>query len=311
MSAQVQNPVAIARLALRKLAAAALPPTPDNYAKEYCRAAGLSDHSADQPASEATEAQSAATLFDLIETVGQTTNGLAVGINRFDGDLKAMFDGVDQLGPKNVRGLLEELTAAGHSLQNTLDASRRELESTRERLEQVTSELERSRAQARIDPLTGSANRRAMEEIIGREIARARRTSTPLSLAMLDIDHFKRVNDEYGHDIGDQALIHLAAVVKSGLRETDVVCRYGGEEFVLVLPGSAIEGALFVVDRLRVMVEKTPLLVSSGKLQIRFSAGVAELCGTENLDSVLKRADQALLAAKRAGRNRVLHAQAA
>jgi len=311
MSAKVQNPVVIARLALTKLATAALPPTPNNYAKEYRRAAGLPDHSADEPASEALAAQSASTLLDLIETVGHTTNGLVVGINRFDGDLKAMFDDVDQLEPKGVRALLDELTVSRRTLQNTLEASSRELDSTRQRLEQVTGELERSRAQARIDPLTGTANRRAMEEVLGREIACAGRAQTPLSLAMLDIDHFKRVNDECGHDVGDQALIHLAAVVKSGLRETDVICRYGGEEFVIVLPGSAIEGALFVVERLRVMVEKTPLIIPSGKLQIRFSAGIAEWCGAESLESVIKRADEALFAAKRAGRNRVLLAQAA
>jgi len=90
-----------------------------------------------------------------------------------------------------------------------------------------------------------------------------------------------------------------------------VVCRFGGEEFVVVRPGSGIDGALFVVDRLRVMVEKTPLLISSGKLQIRFSAGVAELSGEEEKEKLLKRADEALYAAKRPGRNRVHVAQAA
>ena len=193
----------------------------------------------------------------------------------------------------------------GLALQKNVENSRLELEATRTRLDQVTVELERSRSQARIDPLTGSVNRRGMDEIIEREISRARRTKIPLSLAILDIDHFKHVNDEYGHDIGDQALIHLVSVIKVGLRETDVVCRYGGEEFAVILPGSGVQGALFVVDRLRAMVEKSRLPIPSGELQLCFSAGVAELTDTDVRDKLLKRADTALFAAKRAGRNRV------
>ena len=114
------------------------------------------------------------------------------------------------------------------------------------------------------------------------------------------------MNDDHGHAVGDKALVHVAFVVKSGIRETDVICRYGGEEFVVVLPGTATPGASFVIDRLRVMMEKTPLVLEKDKVTIRFSAGVAELQPGETLDGLLERADQALYEAKRTGRNRVV-----
>jgi diguanylate cyclase len=300
------KPVEVARQALKRIAESGLAPTPANYAREYRRAAGLPIEEPEGPVSDQPSREAAEMLRGIIEMIGQTADGLSVGIDRFGGDLQTMFGDVDRLDADGVRGLLEGLTVSGLALQKAVEASRSELETTRKRLDQVSAELEKSRAQARTDPLTGFTNRRGMEEIVEREVARAHRTGAAFSLAILDIDHFERVNDEYGHDMGDAALVHLAAVAKSGLRDTDVVCRYGGEEFVVVLPSSAAEGAMFVVDRLRVMVEKTPVMTPKGKLQIRFSAGVAELAAGETCTALLQRADKALYEAKRAGRNRVL-----
>ena len=306
-----QNPVVIARFALTNLARNALPPTPENYTREYRRAAGQPDSGEAESHADELAAESANMLLRLVETVGETTTGLAVGIERFDGDLKTLFGEVDQVGPEGVRGLLEGLIASGVAVQRTVESSRSELDATRTRLDQVTAELERSRAQARIDPLTGAVNRRGMEEIVSREIARARRNKTPVSVAILDIDHFKRINDQHGHDIGDKALIHLVATAKSRLRETDVLCRYGGEEFVIILPDTGVQRAFFVIDRLRMTIEETPLKLDSGDLQICFSAGVAELSADDDQVTIVKRADAALYAAKHAGRNRVLVARAA
>lgn len=303
--ATLQNPAAIARLALTKLAQAALPPTPENYVREYKRASGQTDEVVDEQRSGACAPESAETLLSLVEMITLTTTGLTNGIERFGGDLKTMVGAADSSSPEGVRTLIEKLTELGLALQKNVEESRVELDVTRKRLDQVTAELERSRTQARIDPLTGSVNRRGMEEIVDREISRARRAKTSFSLAILDIDHFKHINDEHGHDIGDQALIHLVRVIQAGLRDTDVVCRYGGEEFAVVLPGSAVQGALFVVNRLRERMEKARLQIASSALQICFSAGVAELTSDDDRDKLLKRADQALYAAKRAGRNRV------
>ena len=99
--------------------------------------------------------------------------------------------------------------------------------------------------------------------------------------------------------------MHVAFVAKSGLRETDAICRYGGEEFIILLPGAGADGAYFVIDRLRKMVEKTPCVFGGEKITLRFSAGVAELQAEENAERLLERADRALYQAKRAGRNRV------
>jgi diguanylate cyclase len=299
------NPAAIARLALTKLAQAAMPPTPENYVREYRRAAGQSDEAFNEPLVAPSASESTETLLDLVETIAQTTAGLTNGIERFGGDLKTIVGAADNGSPEGVEALVRKLTSLGLALQKDVEESRLELDATRKRLDQVSAELERSQAQARIDPLTGSVNRRGMEEIIGREISRARRTQTPFSVAILDIDHFKRVNDEHGHGVGDQALVHLVKIIRAGLRDTDVVCRYGGEEFAVVLPGAKAQGAHYVIDRLRAMVENSRLPITSGVLQICFSAGIAEMTGDEDQDALLKRADTALYAAKRAGRNRV------
>jgi diguanylate cyclase len=304
-SAVPSNPAAIARLALTKLAQAAMPPTPENYVREYRRAAGQPDGAFNELLVEPSASESTETLLDLVETIAQTTAGLTNGIERFGGDLKTIVGAADNGSPEGVEALVRKLTSLGLALQKDVEESRLELDATRKRLDQVSAELERSQAQARIDPLTGSVNRRGMQEIIGREMSRARRAQTPFSVAILDIDHFKRVNDEHGHDVGDQALVHLVKIIRAGLRDTDVVCRYGGEEFAVVLPGAKAQGAHYVIDRLRAMVENSRLPITSGVLQICFSAGIAEMTGDEDQDALLKRADTALYAAKRAGRNRV------
>lgn len=302
-SAKLQNPAAIARIALSMLARISAPPTPENFAREYRLAAGMSAYAADEEQSAALE--STQTLLSLIKTIRLTSTGLTHGIERFDGDLKTIFEDQDRDHPDGVRGLIAELAASRAALQESLQQSHRELEDTRHRLEQVTIELKLSRSQARVDPLTGAINRRGMDEIVAREISRARRLGTPLSLAILDIDHFKRINDDHGHDTGDQALIQLVAAIKSGLRDGDVVCRFGGEEFAIVLPDSGVHRGLFVLDRLRSAVEATPVKIAAHTLWLRFSAGVAELSANDDQDAFIRRADMALLAAKRAGRNRV------
>jgi diguanylate cyclase len=301
----LKNPAAIARLALMRLAQTATPPTPEHYARAYQRASGLPEGVWDAQHAAACASESTETLLSLVQTIRLTTTGLTHGIERFDGDLKSMIGAAGTISPENVRGLIEELAASRLALQKNLEDSRLELDATRQRLDDVTEELVRSRSQARIDPLTGAVNRRGMEEIVEREISRARRAATSLSLAVLDIDHFKRVNDEYGHDVGDQALIHLVTVITGGLRHSDVVCRFGGEEFAVILPGSGKQRGMFVVDQLRTMLEKAPMRVASRALQLCFSAGVTELTGDDDRDCLMKRADKAMFAAKRAGRNRV------
>jgi diguanylate cyclase (GGDEF)-like protein/PAS domain S-box-containing protein len=172
---------------------------------------------------------------------------------------------------------------------------------TQKRLEERLREL------AMHDELTGLYNRRHVLDLAESEIARVRRTGTPLSLAMVDIDHFKRVNDFFGHAVGDLALKELAAAMRETLRSSDVPARFGGEEFVLLLTDTGLEGALAVTERLRERVGRAEVRVDDQRVaHFTISAGVAEVAPGETLESLLARADEALYRAKAEGRNRTL-----
>ena len=147
-----------------------------------------------------------------------------------------------------------------------------------------------------------------MEKALEKEFERSDRHGTPISLAMIDVDHFKKINDTLGHSTGDVALAHLAKVVKGVLRGTDILARYGGEEFVVILPGTKQADAVSVVTGVQRELTKNFFLHNSERVLITFSAGVAERMPGELVDAVLPRADAALYVAKKAGRNRVVGA---
>jgi len=158
-----------------------------------------------------------------------------------------------------------------------------------------------------VDALTGLYNRRWLEENAPRLIARFNRSPEDLSVIMLDVDHFKRFNDKYGHAAGDQVLSTVGRVLKSRLRPTDLAARYGGEEFVVLLPGTPLSGATIAAERLRQAVAKTEIHTADGRVlpTVTISLGVAELAREEPTSDIIARADTALYAAKHNGRNRV------
>lgn len=162
---------------------------------------------------------------------------------------------------------------------------------------------------ASTDPLTGILNRRTFLGRAEEECDRARRYGRPMALAMIDIDHFKTVNDTFGHAMGDQAICHIADVISAGLRKSDVFCRWGGEEFALILAETNDQPALLTAQRLRLSIEETPLLrdeVGEVPLQLRVSVGVGGFHpDEETLEAFIDRVDQALYSAKRTGRNKV------
>ncbi|MEY4551455.1 MAG: Response regulator PleD [Pseudomonadota bacterium] len=170
----------------------------------------------------------------------------------------------------------------------------------------ITAEVEHGRQMARIastDALTGLANRRAAEESMRREVARARRSGAPLSFALFDVDHFKRVNDTYGHATGDLVLQLIASNLMASVRLTDVVARWGGEEFLLLLSGTGADGARTLAKRI---LERVEAARSANLPSVTVSAGVAELLPEDSTGAdVLRRADEQLYDAKRSGRNRV------
>ena len=164
--------------------------------------------------------------------------------------------------------------------------------------------------QAMTDPLTGLGNRRYLEDQAALEIARAQRSGAPLSLIAVDLDHFKRINDTYGHDVGDLVLQAFAGTARQQLRDGDVLCRMGGEEFAVLLPDTDREQAMQVAERLRQAIEASPAevgdeAIDGGRLPYSASLGVTLVsAGEHSLKPAIKRADQGLYAAKEAGRNR-------
>ena len=155
---------------------------------------------------------------------------------------------------------------------------------------------------ATTDSLTGIANRREFSSILAREVERAKRYGVPMSLAMYDLDYFKRVNDTFGHDVGDYVLQAVTDLVKENIRATDVVARWGGEEFMVLMPQSDMQAARIVAEKLRLAIAGHGF-DKVGELTASF--GVAAFEPQDDLNSLLKRVDDALYLAKERGRNRV------
>jgi diguanylate cyclase (GGDEF)-like protein len=185
-----------------------------------------------------------------------------------------------------------------------LDRQTAELNSARQEAEQKRQEME---ALTRVDALTGLASRRHFFEIAERDLERCRRYAHPLAIIMLDLDHFKVINDTCGHVTGDRVLQAVAGQIHYNVREADTAGRYGGEEFVVVLPETDHQAALQVGERLRSFIESLRIDSAMGRLWVTVSVGIATSAATEaaTLDDLLNCADKALLAAKQAGRNRV------
>jgi len=159
---------------------------------------------------------------------------------------------------------------------------------------------------ASTDPLTGAFNRREFTAIAEREALRANRYHHPLSVLMLDLDHFKRLNDTYGHSAGDKALQRFTMICTNALRNVDVFGRWGGEEFVALLPETDIQGATVIAERLRKLTADNLLTYNDHKISFTTSIGIAEFKdGETSIDGVLSRADNAVYDAKKAGRDRI------
>lgn len=156
------------------------------------------------------------------------------------------------------------------------------------------------------DPLTGVSNRAQMDETLPREVERALRHETELSMLLIDLDHFKKVNDQYGHAAGDCVLRNSAQMMRQSLRTEDRIFRFGGEEFVVLLPSTDLEGARIVAERIRESLEQNSCNCEGHSLRITASIGVAQLHGEDNHHLLFDKADKAVYRAKAEGRNRVV-----
>jgi diguanylate cyclase len=187
-------------------------------------------------------------------------------------------------------------------------SARQEVQDAELRIHTLEAKLQHMSELVREDQLTGSLNRRGLDDVFERETARADRRGTPLCIAMLDLDDFKRLNDTYGHLAGDAALKHLVKIVKDTLRSMDVIARFGGEEFLILLPETTVEAAASTMTRLQRELTKHFFLHENEKVLITFSAGVALRRPNEDQAELVKRADRAMYQAKQTGKNRVVTA---
>jgi diguanylate cyclase len=219
----------------------------------------------------------------------------------------------DNIGELNVllNSILDDTRSIGLTVQRTRDEfmnSQRQAIAAEKRIQELTAELDYIGQVAHQDYLTGALNRRGMDEAIEREFNRADRHNTALCIAMLDIDHFKKLNDTLGHATGDEALTHLVKVLKDVLRTTDVLARYGGEEFIIILPDTPQDEAVKVITRVQRELTKNFFMYNNERVLITFSAGVAERALNEAPEALIPRADAALYKAKHSGRNQVVGA---
>lgn len=185
------------------------------------------------------------------------------------------------------------------------EANERIMESQK-RLKQLEAELDNAKEKALYDGLTGVYNRASFNDRIKIEVEKARRTGRSLFVIMLDLDHFKRINDNYGHQTGDMVLKIFASQTKKVIRNIDFIGRYGGEEFVVLLPEIKLELALEIAERIRKKIENTKLIYNKKTFKVTVSVGMTAYKEGDTPESLIERADQALYQAKNSGRNKVV-----
>jgi len=245
-------------------------------------------------------------LGEITESTGDYHNkidgySLKIGQSKNISELSHLLDDIMQdtrLIRDNVQRSHKELLGSRHQVQEAEN-----------KIKQLEQELAQISELVHEDQLTGALNRRGLDTTFEREASRADRNQSPLCVALLDIDDFKRLNDSLGHSAGDHALIHLSDVIRETLRPSDSVTRYGGEEFVLLLPDIGLEEAVGTIERLQRELTKKFFLHENDRILITFSAGVALCNPEESQQDVLGRADKAMYQAKKAGKNRVVAAE--
>jgi diguanylate cyclase len=235
------------------------------------------------------------------QTIGEYSEKVSKASNI--GDLNAVLNDI----MRETRNAQYEAIKA----RDEMIFARQEVQKAEARVQALESQLVQMSELVREDQLTGSLNRRGLDDTLTREIASANRRNTPLCIALLDLDDFKSLNDTHGHSAGDEVLIHLVKVVKDTLRKLDVIARFGGEEFLIVLPETTPEEAMMTITRVQRELTRRIFMHNRKKLLITFSAGIALMGHGEGQSDMIKRADDALYKAKHAGKNRIVMANPA
>ena len=214
----------------------------------------------------------------------------------------------DGLKPEQVRLVVSYLIIENENMRSRTAELQGNLEKSQRHIERLKSNLAAAEAQGLSDPLTGLKNRRGFDITLAAEIAAARSSQKPMSLVMADIDHFKSVNDRYGHPAGDDVLKWFARILSSNMKGRDTVARYGGEEFAIILPQTALDNAINLAGQIRNQLEsqlwKKPGAPNT-MLRVTASFGVAQLSDGEGTSGLIQRADAKLYESKANGRNRI------
>ena len=280
-----------------------------------------------QPKSEIDELVSSATqasiailivaIFIILLVAAWMFYTLGLPLNRMTRHIRQISDGnldVDEIRMGNRKDELGQLANAFNSMHDTIKRQIKELNAHREILEQEvkerTKDLEEVNKKleliSKTDELTGLPNRREMNETIANEMGRSARTHKPFCFIFIDIDHFKNINDTYGHACGDVILKSVAQTIRGLLRKYDVFARYGGEEFLTLLPETDLEGARVVAERFRRQIEKMTVRYADFTIKITITLGVAKFDERLGADRSIQMADKALYQGKEGGRNRVI-----
>lgn len=235
-------------------------------------------------------------------------NGMIINESSIDKLKQIVLSKMDELS-KEISSKIDNKSVVLNHLEKEKEIVNKELSEYRAKeseLERLKKDVERYKMESVTDPLTSLFNRKFMTKKIMEEIERCKRYGATFSLIFLDIDDFKKINDIYGHIIGDFVLKYLSDIIKSELRKTDYAFRYGGEEMVILLSETGIENAIKFSERLLETIRNTVFKYKSKSLKITVSIGVAEFNPAETMENLINRADMAMLRAKREGKNRVV-----
>jgi diguanylate cyclase len=310
----------IAAAALELMRQSDVAPTPENYARWYEQASRLLAEGKLEPPSPDSEADASAIedaaqrveqaisgALSVVVQAGEESQGFAQSITRLSQNIPSGAD-----APALRRVTTDLRTATDGMVQKARLLSKR-LDHSRQEIVTLRSELDQARREAETDPLTGVANRKALDRALASEIRDCTAQGSPLSVILIDVDHFKAFNDGHGHLVGDEVLKLLGRLLKASVKGADTVARFGGEEFAVVLPRTGLAGALAVAERIRTDLAARALRSAVTKAAygvITVSIGAAQLVNGEAAMTLMARADRALYRAKTNGRNQVMGARA-
>ncbi|MBU2738789.1 GGDEF domain-containing protein [Acidithiobacillus concretivorus] len=261
--------------------------------------------------SEVREAREA--IRDLVNLVLLSVESMAGENGRNHQQLESLANELDSATDwQKIRKIVSEvldtsknITKQSIEARNTLIQAKNRLSAAQEKIRKLEEEMESISQLVHVDPLTGTLNRRGLSAAFARESARAQRLKQPLTVAIVDLDHFKQVNDRHGHDLGDQVLQGMAQILQDTLRANDVITRYGGEEFVILMPDTTPENALDILERVQTRLGRRLFETQDQPLKISFSGGISLWQNSSSQEQSIAAADKAMYHAKTDGRQRI------